>query len=156
RLLHVINDSLCRIHATMTCFACVLDLSQNRLTFANGGHTAPFMMRATAEGLKYEGLGDPSEGLGRNPKSEFREVHRAVVPGSVVGIYTDGLIECTNKNGRPFGRRRLLRSLEEHAPTRAVAGIRDAIVRDALALIEGQPLDDDLTLLVGSITVPGG
>lgn len=63
-------------------------------------------------------------------------------------LYSDGLIEARAPDGRPFGERRLLRRLSGYA-----AGITpEQVLEDIWAAfenhIEGQALEDDITLVV--------
>lgn len=105
------------------------------------------------DGARSEVLAHQSEILGRSPARAFEERDRPVGPGTFFVWCSDGIIECTNKDGRAFGRGKRLRALEEHSKTGTVAHVRDAIVQDALKHPDGHPLEDDLTLLVGSIVL---
>ncbi len=68
-------------------------------------------------------------------------------PGEMLLLYTDGLTEATNLEGRPFGEARL-REI-------ALAGVRagyqalyEAVDKDLSAFTEGAVQKDDITIMV--------
>jgi sigma-B regulation protein RsbU (phosphoserine phosphatase) len=167
RLLHILNESLHEIRASMTCFAAIIDTSRGRILFSNGGHVFPYLLRRltnrVANGADETGrahydlqcLGDASNVLGISPDAEFHEEERALEPGDVILWYTDGLIECADQRRRVFGRARLRRSMETHAGLGTATAIRDAVAHDALKFAGDVPLDDDLMVVVGTLPSSG-
>jgi serine phosphatase RsbU (regulator of sigma subunit) len=68
-------------------------------------------------------------------------------PGSRLVLYSDGLVEGRNADGVPFGHERLRDALlaNREVPARALVGI---LLAELERHTSGQPLADDLTLLV--------
>jgi sigma-B regulation protein RsbU (phosphoserine phosphatase) len=80
------------------------------------------------------------------------DVHEATVdselclgPGDILLLYTDGVIEATNRSGQPYGLDRLCRMLETHAEA-SVQTIRDRLLDDVSLWLDRQL--DDIALLV--------
>ena len=92
----------------MTLFACVLDTRTMAVRFANAGHNFPLLLRnGKPQGLVATGgrLGDGGEYVPTEAKLQA---------GDLVVLYTDGLIECENKDGEEYGMRRFRRLLTQH------------------------------------------
>lgn len=66
-------------------------------------------------------------------------------PGDILTLYTDGVIECRDHQGRQFDIPRLIESIEANAGLGA-DGLKDGIVRDCFQYMHLQ--EDDLTLVV--------
>jgi serine phosphatase RsbU (regulator of sigma subunit) len=88
-------------------------------------------------------LGNP---IGFEPDTRYNEKEFAFEGGDRFVLYTDGLIECRDKNKRMYGIGSLRRSIMRHDALSA-EGFRDALVGDALRFYGDQPLSDDLTLV---------
>lgn len=67
--------------------------------------------------------------------------------GDLVLLFTDGLWECADPEGQPFGLERLRALVAEAAPRGAV-GVRDALIQASLDHLGGGSPADDLTLVV--------
>jgi serine phosphatase RsbU (regulator of sigma subunit) len=68
-----------------------------------------------------------------------------LAPGDILLLYTDGVIEATNRDGQAYGLERLRRTLETHA-AESVHTIRDRILHDVSIWLDRQL--DDIALLV--------
>src|SRR5206468_1219125 len=66
-------------------------------------------------------------------------------PGDLMILYTDGLIECRNQRGKPFGFERMAALVEKHRNEPADV-IRLKILRRLQLWMDKQ--DDDVTLIV--------
>jgi GAF domain-containing protein/PAS domain-containing protein len=143
-VLRLVNEVLVRstppeIFATV--FYGVLDRGAGRLVYCNAGHTAALLVRAGGEvtELPYTG---PIVGAFPNLSYAWAEI--AVVPGDLLFLYTDGLVEARHR-GALFGPEALLRLFREPAlrsPTIAVERVTAAV----LAFADGR-LSDDMALL---------
>jgi sigma-B regulation protein RsbU (phosphoserine phosphatase) len=156
RLLDLLDASVRRAGGRqfyMTCFATLLDPPNRRVTFANAGHVVPYLCRPSPDGgIVLDALVARGNPLGATEKSEFRSTTRDLEDGDILVWYTDGIVECTNPQRRQFGDRRMQRVLRRIDPGSAdVRGIRNSLVRAAVAFQEGQPADDDITLVVGRV-----
>ncbi|NMC73747.1 MAG: SpoIIE family protein phosphatase [Geobacteraceae bacterium] len=130
----------------MTCLIAVIDVTGNRMSLANAGHNFPYLFRSTDGRLEQI---DSVSGfpLGLDAESRFHEYSIPFGEGDILVLYTDGLIECTNRKGEMFGYERLGELLLMHmdqTPER----LRATILRGLEEYRENAPLEDDVTLLV--------
>ncbi len=156
RLLELLDAAVRRAGAAelhMTCFATLVDPAAGVVTFANAGHVVPYLCRPQAAGMTLDALvarGDPLGSGAGTPG--YHAVQHPIAAGDLLVWYTDGLVECTNPLRHQFGDRRMQRLLRRlPASAGDVAAIRDDVLRAAVAFQEGQPPDDDITLVVGRI-----
>jgi phosphoserine phosphatase RsbU/P len=138
----------------LTCFAALLDPAAGTVTYANAGHTVPYLIRVAGSGSEVElhalvARGNP---LGAGTAPTARSSQRPLADGDVLVWYTDGLVECLDPDGKQFGDRRMQRLLRRLDPGGLdPRAIHDAVAAAAAAHRAGRPHDDDMTLLVASI-----
>lgn len=141
-----VNRTLCGLSAThqfMSLFLGVLDVSQGTLTYANAGHPSPLLLRdgEAAELPLHDLL------LGVLPDATYAARTETVRAGDVLVVYTDGIHEAMNADGRIFGTEGLRQALR---------GIRGKPAEEILTFLSrrvdehsaGSSKDDDRTLLV--------
>jgi len=90
------------------------------------------------------GGGEP---LGAFSNSAYDQETRAIEPGDRLFLYTDGLIEATDREGQPFGRARLRAALEA-AGAATVRGIKAAVLSAVRVHTRGLLVHDDVTFMV--------
>jgi sigma-B regulation protein RsbU (phosphoserine phosphatase) len=156
RLLDLLDSSVRRAGGEqfyMTCFATLLDPGRGQVTYANAGHVVPYLCRPRGDGqVELDALVARGNPLGAADRAELQALTREVARGDILIWYTDGIVECTNPLGKQFGDRRMQRLLRKTAGNGAsVQSIRNGLVRAVVAFQEGQPADDDITLVVGKI-----
>jgi len=132
----------------MTCLIALIDVAGNRLSLANAGHNFPYLYRGDTGQLELlEKLsGFP---LGLDAESDFQEFSLGFGPGDSLVLYTDGLIECTNRHGELFGYERLEEILLEHAvqpPDR----LRSILLHRVEEFRGTRTFEDDVTLMVAT------
>lgn len=138
----------------MTCFVSILDTRARTIHYANAGHVVPYLCRRSPANKRVSldvlvARGNP---LGAAERAEYKAHERAVEPGDVLVWYTDGVVECTNRQRQQYGDRRFQRSLKRLVQeTTDIAAVRDGVLRDAFAFHEGHPADDDITLVVARL-----
>jgi sigma-B regulation protein RsbU (phosphoserine phosphatase) len=88
-------------------FLAVLDVPTGRLRYANAGHIPPLVM-AAGDPMPFT-TGGPL--LGIIPGADFEEGEVTLKPGSLLALYSDGVIEAMNEAGRMFNQRRVVASL---------------------------------------------
>jgi sigma-B regulation protein RsbU (phosphoserine phosphatase) len=148
RLLAKINQELCLrakqgMFVTLTYL--VLDLASDIVLCANAGHLPPMVrdpdgIRTMDEG---KGKGPP---LGILPDAVYGQHGFSLGPGSMVMLYTDGVVEARNGTGQIFGFERLGREMERSAgsgPDGLISGVLEAVDRFS-GRGDGR---DDLTLV---------
>jgi sigma-B regulation protein RsbU (phosphoserine phosphatase) len=139
-------------HGTfVTLLYAVVDTTRNTCTVARAGHELPLLLRANdpthASG---EFLGSEGMPLGLVPDDVFAGVIRDYTASfrenDVLVMYTDGLTEAPNSEGKEFAGSRLadaVRAFKGRSPKE----INDAVMESVLRF-SGQPtFRDDLTLV---------
>ena len=126
-----------------TVFYCVLD-SAGRLSYANAGHCAPFLLGQNGRLRKLHTTGMP---VGMIEDAVVQKLEAQLSPGDRVAIYSDGVTETENAEGEFFGTERLRACLREHARDGAVE-LHAAILAALERFGDGGVVRDDMTLLV--------
>jgi phosphoserine phosphatase RsbU/P len=134
-------------HQFVTAFYGVLDLERRRFTSSNAGHNPPLLLRADG---KWRELKSGGTVLGLFEGTAYDEQFVDLVPGDVLVLYTDGLIEAENKAGRMYGQQRLRQFVRSHAHLNAAALCEDVYV-DMRRFTGGSHLDDDTTIVVARV-----
>jgi serine phosphatase RsbU (regulator of sigma subunit)/anti-sigma regulatory factor (Ser/Thr protein kinase) len=116
------------------------------VVLAGGGHPFP-LIRRTDGHIDEVTLGGSL--LGAIPTIETSAVRLELVPGEMLALYTDGLMEARSRKGEFFGEDGISRVLAEPHPSAASAV--SALEGAVLAHVGGQ-LDDDLAALVLRVT----
>ncbi|HET6642729.1 MAG TPA: SpoIIE family protein phosphatase [Gaiellaceae bacterium] len=124
-----------------------LDLSTGELACASAGHPKPRLIRAdgTVVELSPHGLA-----LGIEPDQEYAEAREILEPGSVVVLFTDGVLEARS-DGELYGERRLGRLLAELRDEPA-GDLARAVVEGARAFSGGDLGDDSAVVVVKRTT----
>jgi phosphoserine phosphatase RsbU/P len=113
------------------------------LIYCNAGHNPPLLQR----GDRFMSLDRGGLVLGPNPAARYERGHVRLRSGDRIVMYTDGLIECENGAGRPFGLRGLREVLRRtaHVPAaEAVEALFEAVDRHS----GGARQQDDITAVV--------
>ena len=143
------NDALYEINEQQmfaTAFVGVLDLKTGELCYCNAGHTAP-ILAAGGVASQLEVVSNVPIGLA---KWEFVEQHIQLQPGSLLFLYTDGVVETVSPQGEPFGEKRLKLHLRNVAQAGDNAEAATQQVVNAVTRFTGvdEPKLDDVTILV--------
>jgi serine phosphatase RsbU (regulator of sigma subunit) len=128
----------------ITFFFCALDAAAGELRTANAGHNPPIILRASGEVQRIDGSGLV---LGIRPDELYREERTHLGAGDLLVIYSDGVTEARNNAEEEFGEERLIEALKRHShePARAII---DAVMDSLTRFAAGEPLSDDVTLVV--------
>ncbi len=140
------NLELCgnnRANMFVTAFAAVLNLKTGQLECVNAGHNPPLLKRAGAawEYLRIK----RSLVLGASPKSRYTKIELQLSAGDRLFLYTDGVTEAQNRDGRLFGEARLLELLDRSEGT--PDGLIHSVRGELTAFAEGAPQSDDITMM---------
>ncbi len=132
----------------VTAFYGLFDRTSRRFTYANAGQPLPYRY------LGRTGLCEPLKArgamLGIMPVAEYEEHEVQLEPGDKLCFYTDGLVDCMNAAGEPYGTARLQECLRQHGRQSAGAVVSDVV--GCLTAFRGeQPVKDDLTILVADV-----
>ena len=146
--LREVNELLYQENETMmfvTVLYSVYNPETGRLTYSNGGHDAPMLVRAdgTSELLPLTG----GVALGVAPDFEFPSLSVQLDPGDTVVLYTDGVTEAMNGEGEQFGVSRMHEVFAANPPEnseQAAQAMFDAVKE----FVGDTPQSDDITCLV--------
>jgi pSer/pThr/pTyr-binding forkhead associated (FHA) protein len=131
------HDGLC-----FTMWYGVYDLSSRRLSFASAGHH-PALLR-TPGGAALQRLVTRSLPLGALPDAGYRAAQVDVPAGSELLLFSDGLFEVTDREGRNWGLDDVLPLLDALAPGDDGPA---RLYRAVRAAIGDGPLDDDCSIV---------
>lgn len=116
------------------------------MTLTRAGHPPPLLLRDGS----IEEVGEPGKALGVFPELDLEDHYMHLVPGDVLMLYTDGVIEARSPDGTFFGDERLQSLLGSCAGLDAAA-IAERI-REAVLEHKGGDPSDDVAILVLRVT----
>jgi sigma-B regulation protein RsbU (phosphoserine phosphatase) len=130
----------------------LFDSRTGELSLTQAGHPNPVLIPRN-RGLKV--LGEGGTPVGLLPDIEFDTIHASLCPGDRLVLYSDGVVECANKDGALFGEERLVDYL---------SATRAAPLPHMLAGLEHEmerwrgngDFDDDVSLLALEFTQATG
>ncbi|MDR3337591.1 MAG: SpoIIE family protein phosphatase [Treponema sp.] len=142
-----VNTLLCEdntLSMFVTAFICSLDLKTGILKYANGGHNRPLI--AKAKGLYQFMELKKGRPLGLLENSVYLPCELRIQPGDKLYLYTDGVNEAMNAEGRQLGNDVFLSAANEFydLPPRQ---FDEAIRRTIGAFVNGAEQSDDITTL---------
>ena len=146
--LREVNELLYEENETMmfvTVLYSIYNPETGRLTYSNGGHDAPMLVRpdGSSELLSLTG----GVALGIAPEIEYPSQTVQLEPGDTVLLYTDGITEAMNGDGEQFGVKRMHEVFAANPPENSeqAAKAMFGAVRD---FVGDTPQSDDITCLV--------
>lgn len=136
----------------MTCFALVISPNGN-VSYANAGHTFPYVMRRAGSQVELSILPVRSNPLGSNNPLIATGEHR-LTAGDFMILTSDGLTDRISESGTRFGDKRLRKALVDQVGkmNSDIASLCDRIVGEVNHFGGRQPVDDDITLVVVQYT----
>jgi sigma-B regulation protein RsbU (phosphoserine phosphatase) len=125
----------------------VLDAQDRSLTLCSAGQTQPvYRSIETGQAVLMETRGDTFP-LGILADVDYDETRVHLVPGDVVVLFTDGIVEAMNERQEIFGFERLMELVEASAAASAEDLLHEIIDRVS-AHVGSAPQHDDLTVIV--------
>ena len=141
------NEAICatnREEMFVTVWLGILDLETGKLTTANAGHEYPYLKQP---GGAYEMVSDPhSFVVGGLEGIVYRNYEIMMEPGARLFVYTDGVVEATDKDEVLFGTERLLNALNKEPdaePEKLLANVKESVDR----FVADAEQFDDMTML---------
>ena len=143
----------------ITVMLAVYDAGVRTIELVSAGHNPMLFCRAGSRDVrkinpKGMALGMPVT-LGQDFDERMEQVCIEVADGDVFIIYTDGITEATNREGRQFGMDRLADFLVTHASVdvcRDVQALTGAIVSEVDEFAGFAPQSDDMTFVIARAT----
>jgi phosphoserine phosphatase RsbU/P len=123
----------------------LLDVKSGRLSYARGGHELPVIVESNGEAYLASKKQGQLLGFLEDPELDEQEV--LLSPGRMVVLYTDGIIDARSPGGESFGYERMLETIRSLDGVSA-QGVCDGLLERVVAFQDGEPQDDDNTLVV--------
>lgn len=145
---HLIYEELDRTHTFITAFLAILQTNPLGLRYASAGHTVTLLWTASSQDvLPLTSTGLP---LGVTPEVQIGQKELRLDPGDVLLLYTDGITEAENEQGRVFGMQAMIDLLV--AAHTAPADRQIGVILDGLDLHRGsRPLSDDVAIFLARV-----
>jgi sigma-B regulation protein RsbU (phosphoserine phosphatase) len=138
-----LNFPFSRFESLYTIIYGVINLHSGEVKFCNSAHPKPVLISDNHS--EYLERHDPMLGLGIC--SDFTETKIVLTKGQKLVLCTDGLTECTNKNGEQFGEEKLLDFLKENHRL-SCSDLSEALQKSMEEFAVSLPLQDDFTCLM--------
>lgn len=152
RVIALLNRTLCRTgtkRTFMSVFYALLDPQTGSLEYVCAGHPFPVLRRADGT---LEELGCGCLPLGMREPLEVQPETVQLQPGDMVLLYTDGLAEALDSQGREaFGYPRIAALTGDGGSPR---NVHDRILKAFDRHVGGEPLKDDVTVLIAARLPP--
>jgi sigma-B regulation protein RsbU (phosphoserine phosphatase) len=146
-----LNHLLCMKTARerfVSLFWCFFDRKASVLRYINAGHLPPLLVRYEDEGEpRIVRLDQGGPVLGLLPGARYSQAVEPVMPGDLLVVFSDGILEATNSSDDEFGEQGIVSAIEKHwsRPPSEIC----AAVLEAVRVFLGKELPhDDQTLLI--------
>ena len=142
------NDLLCEqnpLDLFVTAFYGILDLDTGELSYANAGHNPPLLVSRDGSIAPLPGTGGVAMGV--MPGVGYGEGRQAMRPGDTLILYTDGISEAMDRDGREFTEARLIGSLGE-SHRQSVEIMMSTLIEAVSEFVGDAPQSDDITCLI--------
>jgi len=144
-----VNQQLCRdvedSGRFMTLFICEIDRSNQIIHWVNAGHD-PAMIYDRESG-RFEELTGNALPLGVSETAAYQKSDKALIPGQIIMIGTDGIWEAQSPQGDMFGKERFKNIIRENAGQPA-KDIIEAVIKTVDRFCHPLEKTDDVTLVV--------
>ncbi len=150
-LVYFLNQHMCKVAepSFVTALYIVYDANHHTLKIARAGHPPPMIYRSS-EKKAIEYTCDGVFPLGIDPYEQVPVTEAELQPDDRILMYTDGVTERFNTDGKTYGEERLLRQLEADPGSQPQEQLA-AIMKDVNNFANGRPADDDQALLLGIV-----
>ncbi len=144
----LLYDDLTRTELFISMFYAKFSAETRYLTYANGGHNPPQLLRCGQQG--YTGLDADGMVLGVMKDVVFEEKGIYLQEGDVLTFYTDGITESQNDSGELFGAERLYHAIYDYrgAPPEEIV---EGVLKRVHEFCGHKALQDDVSLVVVKI-----
>jgi serine phosphatase RsbU (regulator of sigma subunit) len=146
-VLRMVNTHITRLEKStqfVTALFGILDVKTGRFSYARAGHEPPLLIGA--QGDVHRLPHEPGMALGLWEDIALDENSFHLAQGSLLVMYTDGMTDCRNPAGEPFGMERIkatMKGLRSHTAQSACDHLLDTLTNYQ----SGSKQDDDVTLV---------
>jgi sigma-B regulation protein RsbU (phosphoserine phosphatase) len=130
----------------VTVFYGILDVRSGVLTYGNAGHHPGLLFRARP-GSAVQQLARTGMVLGISGDEHWRQDTVELAPDDVLALYTDGVTDAEDGQGRFFGQEGLIQAVES-SRDRSAAEICDAVLQAVHDFVGDSPQSDDIALMI--------
>lgn len=144
-----VNNALCEDNDEcmfVTGIVCIVDLKTGMLIFANAGHNPPLIWNEKKEAFDFVNL-QPGFVMGGMPDFEYQTQSMQLHPGDILFLYTDGVNEAMDMNGKEYSDQRLKLRLSEGNKDMTPHEMIQWISQDIEGFVNGAEQSDDITML---------
>lgn len=156
-IMNRVNAELARDNVAemfVTAFAGILDLRDGRVSYSDGGHEAPFIVRASGEVerlKKKQGMA-----MGIFDDVEYQSDMFALQPGDALILFTDGVSEATGPEDELYTADRIRTALERTRENPSARFIAEGLAESVRTFVGEIPQSDDIAILVVCYDGPAG
>ena len=146
-VLRMVNDHITRFEKStqfVTALFGILDTSTGDFSYARAGHEPPLIL--TSDGDVQRLPHKPGMALGLWENIVLDENSLTLPKESLLVLYTDGMTDCRNPNGEPFGLERIKNSMANLKKINAQSGCNELFDK-LMKYQDGSKQDDDVTLV---------
>jgi sigma-B regulation protein RsbU (phosphoserine phosphatase) len=128
----------------ITLMVALVDGATGEVTYVNGGHNPPYLLRAdgTLEQLTVGGLL-----LGVFPEATYESASVTLRADDVLLLYSDGVTEARSPEGEEYGEERLEAFLRQHRD-KAPGDLVNGLIEEVQRFTNAERLADDVTVVV--------
>ena len=147
RVMQAVNQRIlqdARANLFVTVFYAVLDPASGLLTYANAGHSPPYLVSANPGIRTLPNTGMP---LGIDAAESWQQASVTIKPGDVLVLYTDGVTDAQNAGGT-FIDRQFILDVPRQCLGQPVENIRQSILDTVHSFVGDAPRFDDITLVI--------
>lgn len=146
-VLRMVNKHITRLEKStqfVTALYGVLDTTTREFSYARAGHEPPLLLEAdgTVQRLPHK----PGMALGLWENIALDEYSLTLPKGSLLMMFTDGMTDCRNPKGEPFGLERIKSTMTALKDFNAQTGC-DQLFDTLMTYQNGSKQDDDVTLV---------
>ncbi|MEP6894380.1 MAG: SpoIIE family protein phosphatase [Chloroflexota bacterium] len=146
-VLRMVNKHITRLEKStqfVTALYGVLDTTTREFSYARAGHEPPLLLDADGSVRRLEHK--PGMALGLWENIALDENILIMPKGSLLMMYTDGMTDCRDPRGVPFGLERMINTMAGLQSMTAQSGC-DQLFDTLMKYQDGSKQDDDVTLV---------
>ncbi len=145
---HVNNELVKAIKTDdfVTAFFAVISPARD-IFYCNASHQMALVLRKDTLMIENWDTNGLFMGYSLDSNGMYEDGQNLLEYGDRIMLYTDGIVNAVNRDGVPFGERRLERLFTDTAPL-PLEEARDRIVRECQEFVNGAPQADDKTLVL--------
>ena len=146
QILKLVNNSIFNGNKKtmfVTCFLAILDKRNGKVVYANAGHNPPVI---GSNGNFHYLKANPGLFLGCFKDCLLKDEEITLKPGESITLYTDGITEARNEEGKFFGEEKLLEVFNKHDYNCTIE-LHHSIKDEIASFVKDAPQSDDITFV---------